>query len=138
MTIVLDTNVLIAAFIARGTCSELLEYCVVHHEVVLSAAILDELCEVLTRKFRFLPEEARQVARLLKSRVRIVDPKPLTTPLCRDPDDDRILAAALSAQCRAIITGDKDLTDLRQVDGIVIMTPSEFWKFEAEARTSHP
>jgi len=135
MKIVFDTNVLIAAFIARGTCSELLEYCVVHHEVVLSAAILDELCAVLTRKFRFLPEEARQVARLLKSRVRMVEPNPLTTPICRDPDDDRILAAALSAQCRAIITGDKDLTDLRQVDGVVIMTPSEFWKFEAEAQT---
>ena len=135
MKIVLDTNVLIAAFIARGTCSELLEYCVCHHEVVLSSAILDELFDVLTRKFRFLPEEARHVVRLLKSRVRIVAPKPLAMPICRDPDDDQILAAALTAQCRAIISGDKDLTDLRQVDGVAIMTPSEFWKFDAEART---
>lgn len=133
MKLVLDTNVLIAAFIARGTCSELLEYCVVHHEVVLSVAILDELCDVLTRKFKFLPEEARQVACLLKSRVRMVDPKPLATSLCRDPDDDQILATALTAQCHAIVTGDKDLTDLCQVDGIAIMTPSEFWQFEAEA-----
>lgn len=62
MKLVLDTNVLVAAFIARGTCSELLEYCAVRHEIVLSPAILDELGDVLTRKFRFLPEEARQVA----------------------------------------------------------------------------
>ena len=135
MKLVLDTNVLIAAFIARGTCSELLEYCVCHHEVVVSAAILDELFDVLTRKFKFLPEEARQAVRLLKSRVRMINPTPLVTPICRDPDDDQILAAALTAQCRAIVTGDKDLTDLRQVDGIEIMTPSEFWKFDAEAQT---
>lgn len=133
MKLVLDTNVLIAAFIARGTCSELLEHGVCHHEVVLSTAILAELEDVLTRKFKFLPEEARQVARLLKSRVRMINPKPLTAPICRDPDDDRILAAALTAQCRAIVTGDKDLTDLGCVGGIAIMTPSEFWKFEAEA-----
>lgn len=135
MKLVLDTNVLIAAFIARGTCSEFLEYCVIHHEVVLSAAILDELGDVLTRKFKFLQEEARQVVRLLKSRVRMVEPRPLTRPVCRDPDDDRILAAALTSQSRAIVTGDKDLTDLRQLDGVTIMTPSDFWRFEAEART---
>lgn len=135
MKLVFDTNVLIAAFIARGTCSELLEYCVIHHEVVLSAAILDELGDVLTRKFKFLPEEAHQVVRLLKNWVRMIEPRPLTRPICRDPDDDRILAAALTSQCHAIVTGDKDLTDLRQIEGIAIMPPSEFWRFEAEVRT---
>lgn len=133
MKLVLDTNVLIAAFIARGTCSELLEHCVCHHEVVLSAAILDEMFDVLTRKFKFLPEEARRTVRLLKSRVRIVDPQPLAIPICRDPDDDQILATALSGKCHVIISGDKDLTDLGRVEGIDIVTPSGFWKFEAEA-----
>lgn len=134
MKLVPDTNVLIAAFIAHGACSELLEHCFCHHEVVLSAAIFDELVDVLTRKFKFLPKEAHQVVRLLKSRVKIVVPKPLPRPICRDPDDDKIIATALSAGCNAIISGDKDLTDLGNVAGITIMTPSEFWRFEAQAR----
>ena len=134
MKLVLDTNVLIAAFIARGACSELLEHCVCNHEIVLSAAIFDELVDVLTRKFKYLPQEAQLVVRLLKSRVKIVVPKPLPVPICRDPDDDQILATALSAGCHAIISGDSDLTDLGRVKGVAIMTPSEFWRFEAETQ----
>ena len=134
MKLVLDTNVLIAAFIARGACSELLEHCVCNHEIVLSAAIFDELVDVLTRKFKYLPQEAQLVVRLLKSRVKIVVPKPLPVPICRDPDDDQILATALSAGCHAIISGDSDLTDLGLVKGVAIMTPSEFWRFEAETQ----
>ncbi len=39
MKIVLDTNVLIAAFISHGTCNELLEHCALNHEVILSPFI---------------------------------------------------------------------------------------------------
>lgn len=38
----------------------------------------------------------------------------------------------LSSKCRAIISGDLDLTVLGQVEEIDIVTPSEFWRFEAE------
>jgi predicted nucleic acid-binding protein len=57
----------------------------------------------------------------------------LPVPVCRDPDDDNILAAARTAECVAIVTGDKDLTDLKQYEGVRILTPSEFWEFEDEA-----
>lgn len=62
MRIVLDTNVLVAAFIAHGNCNELLEHCIVHHEVVLSEFILEELLDVLNRKFDFTQIEARDVS----------------------------------------------------------------------------
>lgn len=35
MKIVLDTNVLIAALIARGVCHELLEHCVLRHTLLI-------------------------------------------------------------------------------------------------------
>ena len=42
MKVLLDTNVLIAAFIARGSCAELLEHCVRRHELFTSQWILEE------------------------------------------------------------------------------------------------
>lgn len=133
MRIVLDTNVLVAAFIAHGNCNELLEYCVVQHEVVLSKFILEELLDVLTRKFDFTQADAQAAIRLLRTRTHLVDPVPLPIPVCRDPEDDTILATARTGECVAIVTGDKDLTDLQQYEGIRILTPSAFWEFENEA-----
>ena len=41
-------------------------------------------------------------------------------PVCRDPDHDNILAAAISGKCDSIITGDKDLLVLKQYESIDI------------------
>ena len=130
MRLVLDANVLIAAFISHGVCNELLEHCVLNHEVVLSKFILDELKEKLTGKFKFAAREANAVVRLVESRSEIVPISPLTEAICRDPDDDNVIATAMNGQCSCIITGDKDLLDLGTVSGITILSPSSFWQFE--------
>lgn len=130
MRLVLDTNVLIAAFISHGVCNELLEHCVLNHEVVLSGFILNEVQEKLTEKFKFTAREADATVRLVKSRTRIVPISPLAEPVCKDSDDDAIIATAIAGQCACIVTGDKDLLDLDTVNGIHVLSPSSFWQFE--------
>ncbi len=130
MKLVLDTNVLIAAFITHGVCNELLEYCALNHEVVLSPFIIAELEDKLVGKFGYSDREAEGVARLLRSRFAVVTPGKLEQPICRDPDDDNILATALAGHCECVVTGDKDLLVLRRVKGIRIVTPSDFWATE--------
>ena len=61
MRILLDTNVLIAAFIARGVCHELLEHCALNHELITSNFILAEVRENLLLKFNFSGELADEV-----------------------------------------------------------------------------
>lgn len=131
MKIVLDTNVLIAAFITHGTCNELLEHCAVAHEVVLSQFILNELQDKLARKFGFTEYEANSVVQLLTTRCAVVTPLRLTEPICRNTDDDKIIGTALAGNCDCIVTGDKDLLDLRTAKGVRIMaSPSDFWTME--------
>lgn len=127
MKLVLDTNVLIAAFVAHGMCNELLEHCAINHEIVLSAFILNELRDALFRKFGFSRREVHDVVQLLKSRAILVTPQKLREPICRDPDDDHVLGTAIAGKCECIVTGDKDLLDLRCVQGIAIISPSAFW-----------
>ena len=130
MKIVLDTNVLIAAFISHGTCNELLEYCALNHEVILSPFIIDEFTEKLTGKFGFTHKEANSAANLLISRFEIKTPLQLPQQICRDADDDMIIGTALAGECECIVTGDKDLLALQKVNGIHIISPSKFWEFE--------
>ena len=126
MKIVLDTNVLIAALIARGVCHQLLEHCVSRHTLFTSDFILDETQEKLIEKFGYSLELAAEASSLLRSRITVVSASKLESPVCRDPDDDNILAAAISGECDCIITGDKDLLVLKQYQGINIFSPRDF------------
>lgn len=133
MRLLLDTNVLIAAFIARGVCHELLAHCVYNHEPVTSRALLDELQRELIAKFDFTERDARDAARLLASRFTVVLPAALEHPVSRDPDDDLVLATAVGGNCECVVTGDKDLLVLQRYRNIPILSPADFWKYESES-----
>lgn len=42
-----------------------------------------------------------------------------------DPDDDAVIACALAARADLIVSGDRDLTSLREHLGIRIVSPEE-------------
>lgn len=134
MRLVLDTNVLLAAFISRGVCHELLEHCEREHTIVGSEFILSEFGEKLVSKFGAPPPKAREATGLLRSRMELVEPVPLEAPVCRDPDDDWVLAAAVAGTCECIVTGDKDLLSLGEYRGVRILAPNTFWNYEASCR----
>lgn len=46
----------------------------------------------------------------------------------RDPDDNKVIAAAVEGEAEQIVSGDPDLTDLKVYRGIKIVTPAEFTK----------
>jgi uncharacterized protein len=132
VVLLLDTNVLIAALVARGTCSDLLEHCVRQHTIISSQPRLDELRDVLSRKFRQRPADVRSAVRLFSEKFALVEPSPLETPTCRDHDDDVVLAAtALAGDCAAVVSGDQDLLVLDPFRGIRVLAPSAFWQWEA-------
>lgn len=126
MRILLDTNVLIAALIAKGACAEVVEQCVVNHTIVSSEYILGELADKLLNKFRYDETLAEEAITLFRGRAEIVSPDPLSVPISRDPDDDHVIAAASAARCDLIVTGDKDLLVLEEYKGIQIITPRQF------------
>ena len=126
MRILFDTNVLIASLIARGVCHELLEQSFVNHTIVVSDFILDELKEKLLNKFNYSNDTADQAVALFRSRMEFILPEDLSSPVCRDPDDDNILAAALTGNCDFIVTGDKNLLILNPFGNIQILSPRAF------------
>jgi uncharacterized protein len=131
MRIVLDTNVLISALISRGVCSEILEHCAQHHTLITSQLILDEVRDNLASKFRYGPNDVNQVLDLLESRMILVSPVRLATPVCRDPDDDVVLATAIAGAATCIVSGDKDVLAVGPFHGVDIVSPRRFSDYEA-------
>ena len=66
MKVVLDANVLIAAFAARGLCEALFELCLEKHEIAASAALLEEVKEKLTAKIKLPGETVVEIVRFLE------------------------------------------------------------------------
>jgi putative PIN family toxin of toxin-antitoxin system len=129
--IVLDTNVLLAAFVSRGMCHELLEHCERFHSIVGSDFILREFESKLLRKFNVPPVKAAEAGALVRARMEIVVPTALNEPACRDADDDWVLATAQTGSCECIVTGDKDLLVLDPFGDIRILAPGAFWAYES-------
>lgn len=130
MKIFFDTNVLIAAFISHGTSSELFEYCLLEYTIYTSQWVLDEFRDKLLHKFHFPNKEVNQAIGFLRKNAAIITHPPLSSPVCRDPDDDNILAAIAKEKVDCLITGDKDLLILKHYQGIPILKPDDFWPFE--------
>ncbi|MDD2763025.1 MAG: putative toxin-antitoxin system toxin component, PIN family [Opitutaceae bacterium] len=125
MKIVLDTNVLVAALVADGLCRDLVRRRVRGHELCTSDALLKELTATLRGKFRVPVGDVPWLAEY-RARATVVKAQPLPAPVCRDPDDDAVLATALAAQADAIIIGDDDLLTLKNHADIPILSPRQF------------
>ena len=131
MKAVFDTNVLIAAFLTEGICAKLLIRARKRDfDLILCDAILQEFERVLKKKFAASPSEISDVSALLSEAAcdirRRID---TIVPVCRDPDDDPILACAREAVADYIVTGDEDLLVLKSYEGTGIISPREFERF---------
>lgn len=133
MRLVLDSNVLIAAFVARGVCADLLEHAVRVHEPVTSEFILEEVHRNLREKVRVSASQADQTVKLLRTRFETVEPVTVDEEACRDPDDLPVLGTVVAARCDVLVTGDKDLLELETFRGIPIVSPRAFWKLESQS-----
>lgn len=129
MRALLDSSVLVAAFISRaGTCASLLEDILNDHEWVISNFILEELSRKLRDKFKYPEGEIAEIREAAMIAAEFVTPEEIPGDACRDPNDLPILGTALAGRAEVIITGDKDLLALQAFRGIPILRPGEFWK----------
>ena len=58
----------------------------------------------------------------------------VTVKASRDPEDDKFLAAAVEGKARYVVTGDKDLLDIKTYRGIRIIPPAAFLKILQRVR----
>ena len=128
MRAVLDTNVVISAIFFGGMPLKIVRAAFAKKvELVASRAVLREYREVAERlHVQFPSVNYRRPLSILESKLTIVRPVLLGETVCRDPDDDAIIACALGGKAKVICSGDDDLLALNGFRGLEIMQPSDF------------
>lgn len=133
--VVLDTNVIVSAYLTRNSKAErilsLAGMGVI--ELFLSEHILDELERTLlspklTRIHKDTPTQIRHSVTLLRTFVALTPGIMEVNVVREDPDDNKILACAIEAHADYIVSGDHHLTDLGQYRNIPIVNPDAFLK----------
>lgn len=109
MRAVIDTNVLLSALLWRGPPHALLEQARNGMVTLISSpALLAELAEVIARaKFNVILARSNtsraQTLAQVRQLAEVIDPPALAKPVCRDPDDDAVLALAIAAEADLIV-----------------------------------
>jgi len=123
MRVVFDTNILVSALVFPGGRGDaaLRRIIAGTDRLLLSRAILDELLEVLSRKFARDAEELAHAAVFFSELATFVAPRRRLRVVQDDPDN-RILECALAGRAEAIVTGDKALLALKNFKNIPVVT----------------
>lgn len=132
MRIVIDTNLLVSGVISAGLPRQLVDAAKAgEFELCTSEVLLAELLDVIARsKFAARLAQAgltpMDVVEDLRTLAVVVSPITIARVVLTDPDDDHVLAAALTGAADLIASGDKrDLLPLGSYQGIPIITARE-------------
>ena len=133
LKIVLDSNVFVSALInPRGKPAQILNY-VFESKVRLftSPSIIEELERVLSypklvKRHGLEKEELKKFVSDLLSILSLVEGKKAIEVIVEDPADNNYLSCALDAKADFIVSGDIHLLNLREYEGIQIITPAQF------------
>ncbi|MBQ6449618.1 putative toxin-antitoxin system toxin component, PIN family [bacterium] len=129
MKIIIDTNVLISAFVFHGKAGSLLDLLLVSRHQLLTTEYIDhELKAKLEQKW---PEKANTIYTLYlnlpiehkKSVKAVVDHN-----LLRDQKDIQVLQDALYYDADVILSGDKDFIDA-DLDRPLVLSPADLYDF---------
>jgi uncharacterized protein len=127
---VLDTNTIVSGVGWGGPPGAVLDAALDgRYELISSPPLLDELRRVLSYpKLQVVVGDADELIKLLALAATVVTPTETVT-ISRDPDDDRLIEAALASDAEVIVTGDQDLLALGRIGHIQILTPREFLEY---------
>src|SRR3989339_1957033 len=131
MKITADTNVLVSATFWDGESNKIIEKVERNEiELVLSKEILEEFAAVLgyremQDKIKNKNLEMKRTIEKIAAISTILEPKQKFEIVKEDPDDNKIIDCVISGNVDYIVTNDHHLLNLKNIGGIVVITPEE-------------
>ena len=127
LKVVIDTNVFISAFyLPESKPADVV--LLARRKTILnliSLQMLEEVERIIKKKLLWDNPKTQSAVRRIKEFSEEVHPQERLAVIADDPDN-RILECAIASQADFIISADKHLLNLRNYQGIKIVTPAEF------------
>jgi putative PIN family toxin of toxin-antitoxin system len=130
--VVFDTNIIISGRLWSGAPRQALaEADGGQVESFISESMLDELKEVISRpkfaeRLALVGKTAEQLVQEHLQSTTVIEVAPISPTVEADPDDDMVLACALSSKADFIVSGDPHLLELASFENIPIVTVNNF------------
>ena len=132
MRLVLDTNVVVAGLLWHGAPRRLINLAIYDETITLysSPVLIEELANTLGYE-RFVKRIAlfdTNIAALVaqyEAMVTLVSPTHTPRVVNNDPDDDHVIACAVTANAKSIVSGDKHLLAIKSYQNILILSPTD-------------
>ncbi len=129
MRVVLDTNVVVSAFLGKRCAPILVIWKQKRFTLFINSPILDEYTRVLRRPLFALPELViEDFLDYVYHHAHFVPPTSFVHLVHQDPSDDKFLDCALLAKADYLVTGDPHLLNLCSFQQTKILPPHEFLK----------
>lgn len=127
MKVMLDTNILVSAFVFKSKkMNELIYKLSVEHEIVICSYTIEELKELVNTKFKVTQKDLDEFLKDFPF-ILVYSPTTVENKLfeIRDKNDYIILHTAIIENVDVFITGDKDFNDI-DIDKPEIINVTEF------------
>ena len=127
MRVVFDTNIFISAFVIPESLAEKAILKIIEGEdsLLISKDIINEVLSVLSSKFGREREALSHVAFTLSELAELIKPG-RRVKIFMDEPDNRILECAIYGEADLLITGDKEMLQLREYKGVKIISLKEY------------
>jgi len=135
--VLLDTNVLISAFLGSGLCGEVLRTITDEHQLCVSRLVIDEYQQVLGQKFGVGKADLREVFMLVQQAIILPDALMGEAHAASPTNDVVILKTARDAGVDLLVTGDRGMLSLAPDFDVVAVTPRGFFQLKTQTDESY-
>jgi putative PIN family toxin of toxin-antitoxin system len=128
MRVLLDTNVLVSAVTTRGLCADIVRAVLADHELVTCTKVLQEITRILHTKFSVPDSLISEYLELIRQDAILAEAEEAPDIQIKDVDDIEIIGAAISGKADVMVTGDREVLDIKPMRKLRIVSPRAFWE----------
>ncbi len=132
MRLVLDTNVVVAGLLWHGAPRRLIDLAIDDESILLysSPVLIEELANTLgyarfVKRIALFETSIAALVAQYEALARLISPAHIPRVVANDPDDDHVIACAIAAKAKLIVSGDQHLLSITSYQGIPILSPAD-------------